>query len=200
MFAAVISFSYIDTVGIADMYRKKLERVFVGKGITFIVEKKADDKYAPCSAASIVAKESRDTIIENWKYTEEPNYEPKNGNVFGSGYPSDPKCKTWLGSNCNVDVPFGYPDFVRFSWAPSKNALKDHGENSGHMIKWEADEDEEDDSGGKQQSLDSFVVSKKAEGKGRSGNLEELRRKKARLGIYNELGLGKVTKFVEAAY
>jgi ribonuclease HII len=45
--------SYIDTVGIADSYRSKLERVFEGKGITFIVEKKADAKYAPCSAASV---------------------------------------------------------------------------------------------------------------------------------------------------
>ena len=47
------SYSYIDTVGIADSYRSKLERVFEGKGITFIVEKKADAKYAPCSAASV---------------------------------------------------------------------------------------------------------------------------------------------------
>ena len=45
--------SYIDTVGIADSYRKKLEFVFRGKDITFIVEKKADAKYAPCSAASV---------------------------------------------------------------------------------------------------------------------------------------------------
>ena len=158
-------------------------------------------KYAPCSAASVVAKESRDTIIENWKWTEKPNYEPQNSNDFGSGYPGDPKCKTWLENNCSSNGVFGFPDFVRFSWAPSKNALKEEEEKNGLVVKWEADEDEEDDSGGKQSSLDSFVVSKKVEGKGRkSGNLEELRRKKARLGIYNELGLAKVTKFVESAY
>lgn len=45
--------SYIDTVGIADAYKSKLERVFAGKDIAFIVEKKADAKYAPCSAASV---------------------------------------------------------------------------------------------------------------------------------------------------
>lgn len=190
---------YIDTVGIEDAYRKKLERAFEGKGITFIVEKKADAKYASCSAASVVAKESRDTIIRNWKWTEGLNYEPKQSHEFGSGYPSDPKCKAWFQSNCNLDKPFGFPDFVRFSWGPSKKILKKEDEESGPMIRWEADE-EEDEVG--QSSLDAFVVSKKStEGKGRkSGNLEDLRRKKARLGIYNELGLAKVTKFVEAAY
>ncbi|KAL7427759.1 hypothetical protein ACHAXH_003809 [Discostella pseudostelligera] len=193
---------YIDTVGIADSYRSKLERVFEGKGITFIVEKKADAKYAPCSAASVVAKESRDTIIANWKWTEAPNYEPKNGNDFGSGYPSDPKCKVWLDSNCNVDVPFGFPDFVRFSWAPVKNALKEGSDKCGHIVRWEADEDEEteESGGGTQSKLDSFVVSRKVERGGGdrcTRNLDELRRKKARLGIYNELGLTKVIKFVE---
>jgi len=44
---------YIDTVGTADYYRSRLERVFRGKGIHFVVEKKADSKYAVCSAASI---------------------------------------------------------------------------------------------------------------------------------------------------
>ena len=77
-------------------------------------------------------------------------------------------------------------------------AVKEEDEKNGPVIRWEADE-EEDDAG--QSSLDAFVVSKKTEGKGRKiGNLEDLRRKKARLGIYNELGLAKVTKFVEAAY
>lgn len=192
--------SYIDTVGIADKYTRMLEQVFEGKGITFIVETKADSKYAPCSAASVVAKESRDTIIANWKWTEAPNYEPKNSNEFGSGYPGDPKCKAWLDSNCNVDAPFGFPDFVRFSWAPVKKALIDCEGKSGPVVRWEADEDEEDESGGKQSSMDCFVVSKKTEGRGRKGgNLEELRRKKPRLDIFNELGLAKVTKFVEAA-
>jgi hypothetical protein len=152
-----------------------------------------------------VAKESRDTIIANWKWTESPNYEPKNCNDFGSGYPSDPKCKTWLDSNCNVDVPFGFPDFVRFSWAPVKNALKEGSDKCGPLVRWEADEDEDTEEsgggGGTQSKLDSFVVSRKAErgsSSGSTGNLDELRRKKTRLGIYNELGLSKVTKFVNS--
>jgi ribonuclease H2 subunit A len=42
---------FIDTVGNADYYRRKLEREF--PGIEFTVESKADAKYATCSAASV---------------------------------------------------------------------------------------------------------------------------------------------------
>jgi len=51
--------SNVDTVDMPDAYRQKLERVFEGYNynINFVVEKKADAKYAPCSAASVVAKE-----------------------------------------------------------------------------------------------------------------------------------------------
>ena len=34
-------------------YQAKLEREFAGMNITFVVEKKADASYAPCSAASV---------------------------------------------------------------------------------------------------------------------------------------------------
>lgn len=46
-----IATAYIDTVGNPESYRRRLEREF--PGIDFVVESKADDKYAPCSAASI---------------------------------------------------------------------------------------------------------------------------------------------------
>jgi len=145
-----------------------------------------------------VAKQSRDTLIANWKWTEKPNFQPQNSTNFGSGYPSDPKCKTWVDRNCNIDAPFGFPDFVRFSWAPTKNALKEGADNCGPVVRWEADEDEEDDTGGKQSSLDSFMA---VNSKGRKrGSLEDLKRKRQRLGVFNELGLSKVTKFVEVAY
>ena len=42
---------YIDTVGIAAHYQRKLEQEF--PGVAFVVESKADAKYAPCSAASV---------------------------------------------------------------------------------------------------------------------------------------------------
>lgn len=44
---------YIDTVGVAEQYQKKLETIFQPYDIKFVVESKADDKYPPCSAGSI---------------------------------------------------------------------------------------------------------------------------------------------------
>lgn len=49
----LIDTCFIDTVGTPESYRLKLEREFEGRDITFVVEKKADAKYAPCSAASV---------------------------------------------------------------------------------------------------------------------------------------------------
>jgi ribonuclease H2 subunit A len=43
--------AFIDTVGNAHTYRNKLEGQF--PGIEFVVESKADGKYASCSAASV---------------------------------------------------------------------------------------------------------------------------------------------------
>jgi ribonuclease H2 subunit A len=199
---------YIDTVGMPDAYRSKLERVFEGYNIQFIVEKKADAKYAPCSAASVVAKESRDAIVQNWKWSECPNFVPQNGREFGSGYPSDPKCVEWMKRNCNVDRPFGFPDFVRFSWGPSKKMLGEGpdaaavvaGGGERPIVKWEADEDDEnnnsDGGGGKQSSMQSFVVTKKVEedngGAKKKTTLMQPQRKKPRLAIFNELGVSKV--------
>lgn len=46
-----INTCFIDTVGNAHSYQNRLEREF--PGLKFVVESKADDNYAPCSAASI---------------------------------------------------------------------------------------------------------------------------------------------------
>lgn len=187
---------YIDTVGNPDAYKAKLDRVFQEHNICFVVEKKADAKYATCSAASVVAKESRDLLTAKWQWTETNDYEPKEEKNFGSGYPADPACKKWMESNCNLDPPFGFPDFVRFSWGPAKNALKGEGGASDPIVRWEADEEEEDESGGKQSSLDVFVVAKSG-GKRKNGSTMVDKRK--RLGVFgNEFGLSKVMKFVES--
>jgi ribonuclease HII len=62
---------------------------------------KADDIYPVVSAASVVAKFTRDSIIEELK--------AEYGD-FGSGYPSDPKTRAFLSEI--KDAPF----FVRKSW------------------------------------------------------------------------------------
>ncbi|MGI0059655.1 MAG: ribonuclease HII, partial [Nitrosotalea sp.] len=71
----------------------------------------ADQKYPVVSAASIIAKVSRDRAIEKLR---------KNHDL-GSGYPSDPKTmrfiKQWISQNGNAPV------FVRKSWKPIKILL-----------------------------------------------------------------------------
>ncbi|GMH82819.1 hypothetical protein TrST_g8257 [Triparma strigata] len=150
----------IDTVGIPESYKRKLDKAFEGQGIEFIVEKKADANYKCVSAASICAKVARDEITPNWVFPEE-GYTPVNGKEWNSGYPSDPKCKAWMESNL-VDKVFCYPDVIRFSWGP----IKDRIEERGVPVVWE-DEDEETG----QSSMSDFL-----------GNSDGGKRKRQRLG------------------
>lgn len=78
---------YVDTVGDADTYKQKLSREF--PGIQFTVCPKADALFPIVSAASIVAKVTRDRAISNAAELTEA----------GSGYPADPLTKCWLESN-----------------------------------------------------------------------------------------------------
>lgn len=65
---------------------------------------KADSRFVIVSAASIIAKVTRDRAIEKIR---------KNHNV-GSGYPSDPKCVAFLKNHAKSDkLP---PKFARKSW------------------------------------------------------------------------------------
>lgn len=58
------------------------------KNLNFFVEHKADVNHVACSAASILAKVTREKEIEKIK--------KKIGRDFGSGYPSDPVTKKFL--------------------------------------------------------------------------------------------------------
>jgi ribonuclease H2 subunit A len=183
-----IDVCYIDTVGIASSYQAHLERVFSGRGVTFVVEKKADAKYEQCSAASVIAKVARDRMIESWKWTEN-HYQAEGGLNFGSGYPSDPKCKAWLEENL-ADTVFCFPDLVRFSWAPAKKAL----DTGGVRCEWEDDDDEEekksDSDGVKRQQLElnSFIVGSKKE------TSVAIVTKKPRLAYFEKRGLRSVVQ------
>ncbi|RJQ17172.1 ribonuclease HII [Candidatus Woesearchaeota archaeon] len=87
-------------------YVKKLLK----KDIEIIAEHKADVKYPVVSAASIIAKVTRDREIEKLKKKFKVN--------FGSGYPSDPLTISFLEKN------YKKYDFFRKSWAPYKKLLK----------------------------------------------------------------------------
>jgi ribonuclease H2 subunit A len=101
---------FVDTVGDPKWYETYLTKYFNGT-IQFRVEKKADSLFKVVSAASIAAKVTRDRIISDWEW-EAPTLALSN--EFGSGYPSDPRTKSWLTDN--MDPVFAFPTIVRFSW------------------------------------------------------------------------------------
>jgi len=70
-------------------------------------EHKADLNYPVVSAASILAKVTRDKEIEEIK--------KQIGVDFGSGYMSDPRTAEFLANNCD-----NYPEIFRHSWYPCK--------------------------------------------------------------------------------
>lgn len=119
-----ISELYVDTVGPPASYQRKLADRFpmIEK---VVVEKKADDKFPIVSAASVVAKVTRDYWIDL----------ASDGVARGSGYPGDPKTKQWL--NTTINPWYGWGDDVRYSWSTAKDLLK----NKGIEMIWEGDEE-----------------------------------------------------------
>lgn len=96
---------YIDA---ADVKEERFGEV-IGKRLSFspkiVAEHKADSKYIPVAAASILAKVTRDRAIEKLKeaYGE-----------IGSGYPSDPITRRFLEEYYKKHGVF--PPIVRKSW------------------------------------------------------------------------------------
>ena len=116
---------FADTVGPEVSYSNKLAELCIKKkNIDIRAEKKADSKYKVVSAASIVAKVIRDSIVYNWKFKEN-NGIINFSTVTGSGYPADEITVKWLKKSFNNI--FGYPDFVRFSWKTCLKVLKSDG-------------------------------------------------------------------------
>lgn len=145
---------YIDTIGQPGPYQTKLERLFPGRKVT--VEKKADSLFPVVSAASVVAKVTRDVglevmyeslyekpaqVIAQAMADEEEEMENKEDKEddedeqvskvreleatepnWGSGYPSDVRCTSWLKRNMNP--VFGWGTECRFSWGTVKDLLE----------------------------------------------------------------------------
>ncbi|KAK4698006.1 ribonuclease H2 subunit A, partial [Lecanoromycetidae sp. Uapishka_2] len=131
---------YIDTIGSPAVYQKKLERIFPTTMIT--VAKKADSLYPCVSAASVCAKVTRDAALEvcYQTYSSTSTEEPEAAALgWGSGYPSDARCTTWLKGH--MDPVFGWGSECRFSWGTAKDLLEAKG--SGTKVDWPLDDDEE---------------------------------------------------------
>ena len=122
---------FVDAVGPAESYEILLKKSLPDDTIQVKVEPKADATYECVSAASIVAKVTRDSIIETLEKTDKE---------CGSGYPSDPKTKEWLKNN--YDNVFGFGREVRFSWKTVDNLFKENN----NKCEWEDyDSDEENE-------------------------------------------------------
>lgn len=120
-------------------------------GLRVTVEKKADSLFPVVSAASVVAKVSRDAACEvlyarwleekgEWEETQdvvEVSGAEGNEAGWGSGYPSDARCVAWLKGN--MDGMFGWGSECRFSWGTVKDLLEGGGKGI-VRVDWPDDE------------------------------------------------------------
>ncbi|GAA6025505.1 hypothetical protein JCM8202_001973 [Rhodotorula sphaerocarpa] len=149
---------YVDTVGPAADYQAKLSSFF--PLIRFTVTSKADALFPIVSAASIVAKVTRDRILQEWVFAE-PGVGVRSDegelglSTVGEGAGTEAEeeeegeeeeeevdaarlfgsgypsdPKTVMWLQSNFDPVFGFPNVARFSWAPVKNALLKKGVSS----------------------------------------------------------------------
>ncbi|KAI8285325.1 Ribonuclease H2 subunit A [Colletotrichum sp. SAR11_57] len=128
---------YVDTVGQPAAYQAKLQRFFPATKIT--VAKKADSLYPCVSAASVAAKVTRDAALEVLYRARTPEAaEAEEGMAWGSGYPSDQRCVTWMRGN--MHPVFGWGPECRFSWGTAKDMLEAKGSLK---VEWPVDDDGE---------------------------------------------------------
>jgi ribonuclease H2 subunit A len=147
---------YVDTVGPPAAYQAKLERVFpTVQKVT--VAKKADSLYPCVSAASVCAKVTRDAALEvlwrargraaqsQTKESDEQNegqeqMQEEENIAWGSGYPSDGRCVSWLRSN--MHPVFGWGPECRMSWGTAKDMLEGPpAKGGGVKVDWPVEED-----------------------------------------------------------
>ncbi|KIW67980.1 ribonuclease HII [Phialophora macrospora] len=132
---------YVDTIGRPEVYQKKLALIFPTIKIT--VEKKADSLFPCVSAASVVAKVTRDVSCEALleAYTQQQAAPaPAEQVTWGSGYPSDARCVDWLKSA--VDPVWGFGNECRMSWATVKDMLEQK-DGPARRADWPDDTDDE---------------------------------------------------------
>lgn len=89
--------------------RERLTAAGVGE-IAIIGENGADDRYACCAAASILAKTDRDAALAA--------IEAEAGTPVGSGYPGDARTRAWLETVYHPDR--GFPACVRTKWETAR--------------------------------------------------------------------------------
>lgn len=110
----------IDTVGDENIYHSRISKEFSQTKLKFIVEPRADGTHKVVSAASVVAKVSRDRALRNWVFEEHIDGKDRYWNV---GYP-DEECNRWLVRNCHRVM--GMPSLVRYSWKNAEDVINEN--------------------------------------------------------------------------
>lgn len=100
---------YIDAADVKEERFGELIRKKLNFSPEIVAEHKADERYLPVSAASILAKVRRDRAIEGLR--------ERYGEI-GSGYPSDPRTRAFLERYYREHGDF--PPIVRRSWKTLK--------------------------------------------------------------------------------
>ncbi|MFQ5722125.1 MAG: ribonuclease HII [Candidatus Aminicenantales bacterium] len=100
--------AYIDAPETPHKLKLFLEKL-TGKKVKLVVEHKADTRYPIVGAASIVAKVTRDEVVEELK---------KKYGDFGPGYPSNEITIKWMKEWSRKHKEF--PECVRMSWETTK--------------------------------------------------------------------------------
>jgi len=111
---------YIDAADVNEVrFAKSIKTLLKYSPNKIISKHKADDLYPIVSASSIIAKDMRDSIVEELK---------KNYGDFGSGYPSDTRTieflREWIKEKKKA------PPFARKSWETTKNIFREEISNT----------------------------------------------------------------------
>ncbi|RCI17358.1 hypothetical protein L249_2264 [Ophiocordyceps polyrhachis-furcata BCC 54312] len=133
---------FVDAVGPPVPYQSRLQLLFPTARV--VVANKADSLYPCVSAASVCAKVTRDSVLDQLFFTttttnttttrhsnpqqlrskddDDDDDDAQHLPTWGSGYPSDARCTTWL--KTNLHPIFGWGSECRFSWATAKDLLE----------------------------------------------------------------------------
>jgi len=111
---------YIDAADVNEArFGKSIQKLLKYSHTKIISKHKADDLYPIVSASSIIAKDMRDSIIEELK---------KNYGDIGSGYPSDSRTieflRKWIIEKKKA------PPFARRSWETTKKIIREEISNT----------------------------------------------------------------------
>lgn len=95
---------------VPSMYERRIRKFFKNQDVKLICENKADLHYSIVGAASIIAKETRESEIAKIKELI--------GENFGSGYPSDPLTRAFLERRAKDE---NLKEHIRWKWSTVKH-------------------------------------------------------------------------------